>query len=104
MVSMLEDVMNDLLAPEDLDYFYNFYPNDNNIAEPWHWLTETNDEGIVLEGCLFYISLQGLQGVSGYAEEISTSIRHNALFSGYNSLINNESPVQEFFNFETCED
>jgi hypothetical protein len=89
MVSMLEDVMNDLVATEDLDYFYNFYPN---------------NDGVELEGCLFYMCLTGLEGASTFNTEISNNSRHNYLFQGYIELINNELQYVEQFNFETCED
>lgn len=106
MTNMLAEVLNDLVASNDMNYFYNFWWNSdpNAEAETWNWLNYTDSTGNELEGCLYYMSLVGLDGVSEFNQVINSNSRHNFLYNKYNTLINNQENNQSsLFDFSTCD-
>ncbi|WP_046755265.1 hypothetical protein [Kordia jejudonensis] len=103
MQQILNDIQPDLVATEDQSYFYNFYWDvSSDEPEQWHWENEQDAQGNLLEGCLFYMTLSGLEQANAFNQEITSDERHEFLFNKYNTLINNEGDYQEPFNFDTC--
>lgn len=103
MQNMLEEIYTDLVDSEDINYDYNFWWDFSQTEpETWHWLNETDSNGNISEGCLFYMSLVGLGQASSFNTSITQNTRHQFLFSKYNSLINNTISSQATFNFSTC--
>ncbi|WP_272024123.1 hypothetical protein [Olleya namhaensis] len=105
MTDMLAEVLNDLVASSDINYFHNFWWNDDITAdaENWNWLNYTDSSGSELEGCLFYMSLVGLDEAEEFENEITNDDRNGFLFDEYNILIKNLRPNQTLFDHSKCD-
>ena len=105
MTDMLAEVLNDLVASSDMNYFHNFWWNDDITAEAenWNWLSYTDSSGTELEGCLYFMSLVGLSAAEEFENEITNDDRKGFLFDEYNVLINNKRATQTLFDHSTCD-
>ena len=101
MQQLLNEVFNDLVALEDLESIFNFYPC---FTCPTHTFTWQN--------ALYFMSLAGLDDTDNPNDAFSTEIPIGStefyLYNQYNILINHYDtstiPPSTNFNYNTCND
>lgn len=86
MESLLAEVFNDLVAPEDYNPDINYYPGNGDL-HVFNWPTG-----------LHYISMIGLSGTNAFNTEINGNQYEIDLYNQYTQSIQSPSP----FNFNTC--
>lgn len=86
MESLLAEVFNDLVAPEDYNPDINYYPGNGDL-HIFNWPTG-----------LHYISMIGLSGTNAFDTEINGNQYEIDLYNQYTQSIQSPSP----FNFNTC--